>query len=378
MRMNWLNAGGKSRRSDSKDQLRVLILGAGMLLSAAACATKTVVSSPDSAATRTSVTQASGAVTTNSQLATSVPPESSAPEQTTTTVAPTTTTTLPAAIGSTITLTGSHSKLAVTLSAYTDPLPAGQFSTPDPGSHLVGVQLRIVNTGSTAWSDSLSNGAKLVDDKNQEYQSTYLVDSVPAFNSSTVSPGDTRLGWIGFSVPDGVQPQRFTLVLDSGFADNGGQWLLGVGAPADPAPAVSVPIAGLNDSITLTGAKTLTMKVTLTAIADNATAAKYSTVKTGYRLLAVQLEFANTGTIPYSDSPTNGIKLIDSAGQTWSTTYTETGAGPGFAGSVQIPPNDARSGWVVFELPADQTAAKIQIALDSGFADIVGEWNVTG
>ena len=82
------------------------------------------------------------------------------------------------------------------------------------------------------------------------------------------------------------------------------------------------------------------------------------------------------GTTTYDDSPTNGITLIDAAGQMWSSTYTDTVAGPGFGGSLTIAPNDSRVGWVVFELPADQLVAKLQVALDSGFADTTGEWKL--
>ena len=191
-----------------------------------------------------------------------------------------------------------------------------------------------------------------------------------------MSAGDTRLGWVVFKVPEGAVIERFTLALDSGFATAVGQWRVGIGAPTDPAPAVSVPTAGVGAAITLTGAKSLKMGVTVKAVVDNAPSAKYSKPKAGNRYFAVQLELANTGTVVYSDSPTNRVTLIDTAGQMWDTTYGETGAGPGFAGSVTIAPDDSRVGWLVFEVPVDQPITKLQVILDSGFADVVGEWSV--
>ena len=116
--------------------------------------------------------------------------------------------------------------------------------------------------------------------------------------------------------------------------------------------------------------------MSLKAVVDNAQGSGYSKPKTGNRYVAVQLEFANVGATTYSDSPTNGISLIDGSGQVWDTTFGQTTAGPGFAGSLTIAPNDSRVGWVVFELPVDLAAVKIQVALDSGFAEVAGEWKL--
>lgn len=118
------------------------------------------------------------------------------------------------------------------------------------------------------------------------------------------------------------------------------------------------------------------MQVTLKQVLDNAPGDQFSKPGDGNRFLAVQMEFADVGTTDYSDSPTNGINLIDSTGQMWTSSYRGTTAGPSFAGSVDITPNDSRVGWVVFELPASQSPLKIQVALDSGFATDLGEWKL--
>jgi hypothetical protein len=70
------------------------------------------------------------------------------------------------------------------------------------------------------------------------------------------------------------------------------------------------------------------------------------------------------------------MELIDTKGQTWRSTVLDSAAGPGFAGSVTLEPNDERVGWVTFETAADIATAKLTVALNSGFADVVGEWRL--
>lgn len=143
-----------------------------MVLVLGACGSKTVISKPDASVAGTSSPSTTSASTTTATSEATTTSTTTAPKPTTTTLPATTTTTVPAGIGSTITLTGRKSKLAVTVTKMTDPFDRGEFSRPDPGQHLVGVQLRLVNTGTTVWSDSISNGAKLVDAAKQEYEST--------------------------------------------------------------------------------------------------------------------------------------------------------------------------------------------------------------
>lgn len=356
--------------------LSVVAVSVGLVLSSCSSGAE-VVSTPDPTPATTATTAAASTASTPSGTdSTPAAAETSTAKNTADTVADT----VPeqAVIGSTLTLSGFDTELAVTVTNVVDPLEPGEFFTPDPGTHFVGVQVRLVNTGSTTYRDSPSNGAKLVDAERQEYLPDLFVDAVETFSSVTIAPDDTRLGWIAFSVPDTAEIERFTLALDSGFANQVGQWDLTGGVPLDPAPAVTTPTAGLGDSITLTGFNDLKMTVTLRSVLDDAPPGdQFSTPAAGNRFFAVQFEFANTGAVTYSDSPTNGIELVDAAGQTYSPALiASTGAGPSFAASLQIAPNDSRVGWVVFDVPADQTAVKVLVALDSGFADMVGEWSV--
>ena len=232
---------------------------------AGACASKTVISQPDATTASTiPITSPASSVATTISAAPSTTIGASS-----TTPAPATTSTLPAAVGSTVTLEGTKNKLAISVTNFLDPVAATGFSKPDDGKHFVGVQIRVLNAGTNAWSDSLANGAKLVDDKRQEYRTTFASGTgLPDFRATTVGAGDTRLGWVLFEVPDATSIERFTLALDSGFANQIGQWLVGAGAPADPAPAVTAPETGVGSSITLPGAK-VKMAVTVKDVKDN-------------------------------------------------------------------------------------------------------------
>lgn len=92
--------------------------------------------------------------------------------------------------------------------------------------------------------------------------------------------------------------------------------------------------------------------------------------------MAVQFLIKNTGTTTYSDSPSNGTKAIDSSDQSFSSTCQETAAGPRFAGTVTLPPGQSGRGFITFEVPKTSQLTLVQFALDSGFANQVGQWSL--
>lgn len=137
----------------------------------------------------------------------------------------------PAKVGSAIVLTGQGSgeKLTVTLVKMVDPAKStDQFMQPSAGHHYVSVQLRLVNSGTVAYGDSPGNGARLVDADGQQFDPTIATTAAgPDFGGHVnVAPGATALGVITYEVPDGAKPEQFQFTLDSGFADQTGQWAL--------------------------------------------------------------------------------------------------------------------------------------------------------
>ncbi|MGW2153400.1 DUF4352 domain-containing protein [Nonomuraea sp. NPDC001699] len=134
-----------------------------------------------------------------------------------------------ASLGEAITLEGFEGlKMAVTLTRLVDPATAGQYQAPRAGHRLVAVQLTLKNVGPTVYSDSPTNGAVLIDADDQQYQSSFQdVREGQGFGGlATIDNGDSRKGMIVYEVPKSAKVVRFQFALDSGFADQKGEWTL--------------------------------------------------------------------------------------------------------------------------------------------------------
>lgn len=157
---------------------------------------------------------------------TSTPPASPAPSSPSTSTTPK----KAAGIGDTITLKALEgAEFAVTLKAVKDPAQgADEYTEPGAGKRFMAVQLELVNTGNKAYSDSPSNGAQVADSQGQRFDSTFLTtDAGPEMVADmTLQPGGKALGWISFEVPKDSKIVQLQFALDSGFADQTGQWTL--------------------------------------------------------------------------------------------------------------------------------------------------------
>ena len=156
-----------------------------------------------------------------------------------------------AQVGDTLDLTGNDtgSRVAVVVTRVVDPAPAADdILTPSPGDRFVSVQFRLHNVGSAAYADSPSNGAAVVDSSGQGYDGTaYDTTAGPSFPANEhVAPGGTALGYVTFEVPNGVRLALVQFTLDSGFADDTGQWTVNrtvAGSAPAATPASSAPPA---------------------------------------------------------------------------------------------------------------------------------------
>ncbi|MGW1134411.1 DUF4352 domain-containing protein [Streptomyces griseoluteus] len=135
-----------------------------------------------------------------------------------------------AKIGDTIGLKGMEGgKLDVTVVKVIDPAKAGdEFTVPEDGNRFVGIQFQLVNTGAKAYSDSPANGAQVTDADGQQFQPTFAdLSAGPSMSSDVrLKPGAKALGWITFEVPKGVKPATVQFSMNSGFADQTGEWKL--------------------------------------------------------------------------------------------------------------------------------------------------------
>ena len=133
----------------------------------------------------------------------------------------------------------------------------------------------------------------------------------------------------------------------------------------------------VGSTLTLNGKNGEQAAVTLKGWADPAKPDnKYLSPSPGKRWVAAQLEFVNTGTSTYSDSPSNGVKVVDAQGQTFTQSLAEIAEGPTMPGSVNLAKGEKVLGWVVFAIPTDSKPQTVQVTLDSGFGKQTGEWTV--
>jgi len=160
-------------------------------------------------------------------------PNSPAPAATTpAATTPAATTPAPAKVGDSITLKGNTpgSEVTVVVTKVVDPTSSTNgFSTPAAGSRYVAVQFQINNTGTAAYSDAPSNGAKVADSSGQQFSSTYTsaVSAGPTLPGTVkLTPGGKALGYIVFEVPTASKVSMVQFGTNSGFGGTG-EWQVG-------------------------------------------------------------------------------------------------------------------------------------------------------
>ncbi|MBF8186346.1 DUF4352 domain-containing protein [Nonomuraea sp. K274] len=136
-----------------------------------------------------------------------------------------------AAVGGSITLEGMDPglKMKVTLNQVFNPAtPAEDYMKPDTGTKLVALQLTLSNVGQAVYDGAPSNGANVIDSEGQQYQSTYArIREGQGFDGAArINAGDARKGVILFAVPESAKLVKFQYGLNSGFANQKGEWTL--------------------------------------------------------------------------------------------------------------------------------------------------------
>jgi hypothetical protein len=104
-------------------------------------------------------------------------------------------------------------------------LQPDEFDTVRAGRHLVGARLSLRNTGRSGYSDSPINSARLVTAGGRVLEPS--ISSTPACGvqgSLRVPRGQSRQTCLIFEVPNGARLRFFEFTLNSGFADETGQW----------------------------------------------------------------------------------------------------------------------------------------------------------
>ena len=142
--------------------------------------------------------------------------------------------------------------------------------------------------------------------------------------------------------------------------------------------AATPKTAGIGSAITLAGNDGgEQMAVTVTKVIRSAAENDgLGLLPGGDRLYAVQFRLTDTGSAAYSDSPSNGAAVVDSAGQSYQSGMETVSRCQAFPASENIAPGSSGLGCVVFEVSEKAKIVSVQFTLDSGFGPQTGQWNV--
>jgi hypothetical protein len=155
------------------------------------------------------------------------------------------------------------------------------------------------------------------------------------------------------------------------------------GSPSNESPSQAgdggTKRAHLGGAIALNGSQdALAMAVTVVRVVDPAKPThSIFGPKKGNHLVAIRIEFINSGTKMYSDISCTGAALIDDKLHRYGAYGADfTGfVGPGFA-SPKIAPGGKRAGYITFEVPDGRTPIIFQFRLDSGLGPDMGLWSL--
>jgi Domain of unknown function (DUF4352) len=135
--------------------------------------------------------------------------------------------------------------------------------------------------------------------------------------------------------------------------------------------------ARIGSAITLAGVGA-GEQVTVTVVKVIATAEpadEFSGASVGKRLYAVQFRLKNTGRTAYSDAPSNGAAVVDTAGQSYNAQLAGNAVGcPSFSAPENIAAGSSGLGCVTFDVPATAKITQVQFTLDSGLGPETGQW----
>ncbi len=99
-----------------------------------------------------------------------------------------------------------------------------------------------------------------------------------------------------------------------------------------------------------------------------------------FEYVGVLLSIKNVGPRTVREAPTNGARLVTSGGRALSAQiYVDSDDScDGFGGSVVIPRGQTRRGCVAFRVPTGAQPRYFELTWNSGFADVTGQWSITG
>jgi len=148
-------------------------------------------------------------------------------------------------------------------------------------------------------------------------------------------------------------------------------------APDSAAADVSAKPAKLGDTITLKGVNPgEAATVTLVKVLNLTKGGQFDAPDAGTQFAAAQFRVKNSGSVPYSDSPSNGAKVLDASGQQFDAQIvTKIAAGPLLPASVKLAPGGQALGYIAFQVPKGTKLTGVQFSMNSGFGS-TAEWKL--
>jgi uncharacterized protein DUF4352 len=149
-------------------------------------------------------------------------------------------------------------------------------------------------------------------------------------------------------------------------------------ATSSPSKGAAPETAKIGSTLTLAGNSAgEKMAVTVVRVLRDAQpASQFDSPDSGDRLYAVQFRLTDAGSIAYSDSPSNGAVVVDSAGQSYQSALNDAAGCESFPGTENIATGGSGLGCIVFEVPAKAKITEVQFTLDSGMGPQTGQSDV--
>ena len=133
-------------------------------------------------------------------------------------------------LGNAITLHGidAASKTAVTAMKVVDPTTSSDgISTPDASTRYMSIEFQIMNTGTIAFEDPVTNDAQVLDAAGNKFDAVIMlsVEAGPVFPTSLkLLPGETTAVYVIFQVPTTTTIATVKFTMDSGYGLDSGRW----------------------------------------------------------------------------------------------------------------------------------------------------------
>ncbi|MFE0426338.1 DUF4352 domain-containing protein [Streptomyces sp. NPDC058953] len=136
--------------------------------------------------------------------------------------------------------------------------------------------------------------------------------------------------------------------------------------------------AGVGDAITVNGDEDgQKLSVTLKKISDpGVPIGEFNRPGKGNRLIGIELEIKNTGTVVYADTPALSTEITDTRGRKFETAIAKIKGGPSMGYGLTLQPGLTTLGWLVFEAPKTSKIASVQFGWDGGYANHKGQWKL--